>query len=65
MEVSAANTKVGQLLSVVVLQGDVVYQYKHVPGSPLAHEVLLLVLEARHECAVPAVELEILESHAF
>ena len=55
-----SNAKVSQLLPVVVFQGDVVYQYKDVPDSALAHKVLLL-----HKFAVPLVKLEIVKPHGF
>ena len=48
-----------------MFQSDVVYQYKDVPNSALAHELLLLVFQAGHECRVPAVKLEIIEPHGF
>ena len=61
----APNAEVGQLLAVVVLQGYIVYQYKDVPDSALAHEFLLLLFESGHELAVPLVKLEIVVAHGL
>ena len=65
VEVPASNTKVCQLLPIVVLQRYVVYQYKDVPDSALPHEVLLLLFQSCHELAVPLVKLEIVKPHGF
>jgi len=65
VEVPPSNAKVSQLLPVVVFQGDVVYQYKDVPGSALAHKVLLLLFQSGHKFAVPLVKLEIVKPHGL
>ena len=65
VEVPAPNAKVSQLLPIVVFQGDVVYQYKDLPDSALAHKVLLLLFQSGHELAVPLVKLEIVKPHGF
>ena len=65
VEVPAPNAKVSQLLPVVVFQGDVVYQYKDLPDSALAHKVLLLLFQSGHKFAVPLVKLEVVKPHGF
>ena len=65
VKVPASNAKVRQLLPVVVFQGDVVYQYKDVPDSALAHKVLLLLFQSGYEFAVPLVKLEIVKPYGF
>ena len=48
-----------------MLQCDIVYQYKDVSDSTLAHEFLLLVFKAGHQLRVPRVKLEIVVAHTF